>query len=82
MNKVIIEWAVLFEDGAWLTISTEYGDVHCYVPSNVPVFEHDYIRAEGFLSATHMDANKFTAVNITVIKKYNKRTKRYNLIKE
>jgi len=69
MNKVIIDGIVTYEDGAWLTITADDEDVHCYVPSHAPVFEHDYVKAEGYLSASHMDANKFIVTNIKVLQR-------------
>lgn len=67
MNKVVVEGIVTYEDGAWITISTGKEDIHCYVSGYAPVFEHDYVRAEGYLSASHLDANKFVVTKIKVI---------------
>ena len=71
MNKVIVEGTITYADGYWVTILADDEDVHGYVRGHAQVFEHDYVRAEGYLVATHMDANKFIITKIEVIRKRN-----------
>ena len=80
MNKVVVEGTITYADGCWLTILVGKEDVHGYVKGNAQVFEHDYVRAEGYLVATHLDANKFIITKIERIKA--RKSDNIDLIKE
>ena len=68
MNKVVVEGTITYADGCWLTILAGKEDVHGYVKGNAQVFEHNYVRAEGYLVATNLDSNRFIITKLEHIK--------------
>ena len=69
MNKVVVEGILTYEDGTWVTITVDNLDIQGILKEFTPLHIGTFVRAEGYLVATHMDANKFVITKIEQINK-------------